>query len=191
MRFSRLCLAVFCASALPLSDCLAERTTEGKPPGGVWSSVLGGLKAVGDGAGAVAKTATGAVTKVFDFSGPKKTGLRLELICDANPVRLGKGTLITVKLQVFNVGKKTRLLEFESGQRAETVLRDPTGKIVGRSFVSAGEEAGMVTLNSKERIEYLLKLPTNNLVAGKGYTLEAAITGQAGLVAKMPLSVAP
>jgi hypothetical protein len=198
MRFYRLPLVVLCASSIFLTASPAESTAEGKSSGGVWHSVVGGLKAVGDGAGAVAKgaeavakTATGAVTKVFDFSGPKRTGLKLDLVCASNPVRLGKGTPVAVKLQLFNMGKKTQLLEFASGQRAEMVVRDSSGKIVGRSLVSTGEEAGVVTLNPRERIEFLLQLPTKELVAGKTYSLEAAITGQAGLVAKMPMNVAP
>jgi hypothetical protein len=191
MRFFRLPLVLLFAFSFSLSASPAHGSEEGKSSGGVWHSMLSGLKTVGEGASAVAKTASGAVGKVFDFSGPKRTGLRLDLLCSANPVHLGKGTPVVVKLLLFNTGKKTRLLEFASGQRAEVVLRDASGRIAGRSSSSAGEEAGLVTLNSGERIEFLLQLPTKELAAGKTYSLEAAITGQAGLVAKLPLSVAP
>lgn len=190
MRFYRLSLVLLFASSVSLTASPVEGPAEGKAPRGVWHSVLNGLQTVGDAASAVAKTASGAFGKVFDFSVPKRGGLKLDLVCSSNPIRLGKGAQVAVKLQLFNTGKKTRLLEFASGQRAEVVLRDASGRIVGRSSSSAGEEAGLVTLNPRERIEFLLQLPTQELAAGKTYSLEAAITGQPGLVAKLPLTVA-
>jgi hypothetical protein len=153
--------------------------------------VVGGVKKVVSGATSVAKTATGAVGKAFDLTGPKRSPLRLNLVCASNPVRLGAGNSLGVKVQLLNSGKKVQLLEFASGQRVEVVLRDASGKIVGRSAGSAGEEGGMVTVNPGERIEFILNVPTRELVAGKSYSLEAAITGQAGLVARTALGVAP
>ena len=193
MRSYRLPLALFFASSISLIAAPEEGRSVEKPSGGVWHSIVGGLKTVTDGAGAVAKTATGAVGKVFDFSSPKpkRSGLRLDVVCGANPVRLGQGSSLAVKLQLFNTGKKIQLLEFASGQRAEAVLRDASGRIVSRSTSAAGQEGGLVTLNAGERIEFLLQLPTKELGAGKSYSLEAAITGQAGLVAKLPVRVAP
>lgn len=187
MRFYRLSLVLLLASSVSLT----ASPVEGKSSGGVWHSVLSGLRTVCHGAGTAAKTASTAVGKVFDFSVPKRSGLKLELVSLADPFRLAGGTPVAVKLQLFNKGKKTQLLEFASGQRAEVVLRDASNKIVGRSSSSTGEDAGLVTLNPGERIEFLLQLPTKELAAGKTYSLEAAITGQAGLVVKLPLSVAP
>jgi hypothetical protein len=191
----RLPLALFIATSLSLTAA-----PEGTPPAkksswGVWHSIVDGVKSTVDGAGAVVKTASGAVGKVFDFSSPsspstpKRKGLRLELLSASNPVRLSQGGFLAVKLQLFNTGKKTALLEFESGQRAAVVLRDVSGKIVARALNSAGQEAGLVTLNSGERIEFVLQLPTKELAPDKTYTLEAALTGQAGLVARLPLRV--
>jgi hypothetical protein len=191
MRFYRLSLVLLFASSVSLTAAQGGSPAEGKSSGGIWHSFVGGLKTVADGAGAVAKTAVGAVGRVFDFSGPKKpAGLSLNLVCAANPVRLAQGSSFVVKVQLFNAGKKTQLLEFASGHRAEAVLRDASGRIVSRSSSSAGQEAGFVTLNAGERIEFLLQLPTRELGAGKSYSLEAAITGQAGLVARMPVRVA-
>jgi hypothetical protein len=188
----RLPLALFFATSLSVAAA-----TEGTPPTkksswGVWHSIADGFKSAADGAGAVAKTASGAVAKVFDFStpsAPKRKGLRLDLVCASNPVRLSQSGSLAVKLQLFNTAKKTALLEFASGQRAEVVLRDSSGKIVARALSSAGQEAGLVTLNSGERIEFWLQLPTKELAAGKTYSLEGAMTGQAGLVARLPLNV--
>ncbi len=143
-----------------------------------------------DGAGAVARTASGAVGKVFDFSTPKRPGLKLELDYGANPVRPDRSGVLPVRLRLFNVGKKTQLLEFPSAQRADAVLRDSGGKIVSRASISTGENEGMVTLNPGERIEFQLRLPTKELVSGKSYSLEAAITGNAGLVVKRPIRTA-
>ena len=161
-----------------------------KSSGGVWQSVLGGVKTVVGGAGSVAKTASGAVGKVFDFSGSKKnTGFRLDLVFSPNPVRLSQNASLTVRVQLFNTGKKTQLLEFSNAHRVEVVLRDSVGKIASRASVSSGAEAGMLTINPGERIEFWLQLPTRQLQAGV-YTLEAAMAGQEGLVSKVPLKVA-
>jgi hypothetical protein len=190
----RLPLALFFVTSLSLTAAPEGRPQESKSSGGVWHSIVAGLKSTADGAGAVAKTATGAVGRVFDFSSPstpKRKGLRLDLVCASNPVRLSQGGSLAVKVQLFNTGKKTSLLEFDSGQRAEVVLRDSSGKIVARALNQAGTEAGLLTLNSGERIEFVLQLPTKDLAPGKTYALEAAMTGQAGLVAKLPLSVSP
>jgi hypothetical protein len=188
----RLPLTLFFASSLPLAAANEGVPPEKKSSWGVWHSIVDGFKSAADGAGAVAKTASGAVGKVFDFSSPstpKRKGLRLDLVCASNPVRLSQGAFLAVKLQLFNTGKKTALLEFGSGQRAEVVLRDGTGKIVARALSSAGQEAGLVTLNSGERIEFVLQISTKELASGMTYSLEAAVTGQPGLVAKLPLSV--
>jgi hypothetical protein len=191
MSSTRLSLALLLASCLPLCAAPDGGPAAGQSSGGMWRSIKGGLGHVVDGAASVAKTASGAVVKAFDFSKSKRLPVQLDIQCSANPVRLGANQPLGVRLQVFNKGKKTQLLEFSSGQRAEVVLRDATGKIVGRSLNSAGEEGGFVTLNSGERMEYLLQVPTRGLVAGNLYSLEAAITGQAGLVAKLPLRVEP
>lgn len=161
-----------------------------KPSRGIWGTVVGGLKSAADGTVAVAKTASSAVGKAFDFSKPKRPGFKLEVICGSNPIRLDSSGALYVKLQLFNTGKKTQLLEFPSPQRAEVVLRDPVGKIVSRASFATGEDAGMVTLNAGERIEFVLKLPTKELGRGRAYTLEAAITGHAGLVTRVPVRVA-
>jgi hypothetical protein len=130
------------------------------------------------------------VGRVFDFSKPKHSGFKLEIVYGSSPIRLDSSGTLPVKLQLFNIGKKTQLLEFVSAQRAEAVLRDPTGKIVSRSSVSADSDGGVVPLNAGDRMEFFLRLPTKELGAGKSYLLEAAITGHAGLVAKVPVRVA-
>jgi hypothetical protein len=179
-------LTLNAAQPSPAVESVEQKTSEG-----VWGSALRGLKTVVGGAGAVAKTASGAVGKVFNFSGPEKSkGLRLEVACSSNPVRLSQSASLSVRLQLFNTGKKTQLLEFENAHRAEVVLRDAFGKIASRASISSSGESGMVTINSGERVEFLLQLPTKQLEVGKVYTLEAAISGQAGLLAKLPLRVA-
>jgi hypothetical protein len=71
MRFHRLPLVLLFASSVSLTAAQGGSPAEGKSSGGIWHSFVGGLKTVADGAGAVAKTAVGAVGRVFDFSGPK------------------------------------------------------------------------------------------------------------------------
>ena len=189
MRFHRLPLALLFASSLSLNAAQDASPTSGKSSWGVWHSIVGGLKTATDGATKVGKKTYGIVGKLFSFSSHKRSDLRLDLVCASNPVRLGRDSSVAVNLQLFNSGKKTHLLEFTSGQRAEVVLRDTAGRIVGRSLSAAGEEAGLATLNPGERIEFALQLPTKELVVGKSYLLEAAMTGQPGLLARLPLSV--
>lgn len=186
----RLSLAFLAASSISLAAAPETPPASEKSSRGIWNSVLGGLKTAADGAGSVAKTAGGAVAKVFDFSKPKRAGLKLEVVRAPDPVRLDRAGVLPVRLQLFNTGKKTQLLEFTSVQRAEAVLRDGTGKIASRAAISTGEDASLVTVNPGERIEFLLGLPTKELVPGKTYILEAAITGQAGLVSRSPVRIA-
>jgi hypothetical protein len=190
MSSPRLFLALFLASGFPLFAAAEAPPAPEKSSRGIWGSVVGGLKSAADGTVAVAKTASSAVGRVFDFSKPKHSGFKLEIVYGSSPIRLDSSGTLPVKLQLFNIGKKTQLLEFVSAQRAEAVLRDPTGKIVSRSSVSADSDGGVVPLNAGERMEFFLRLPTKELGAGKSYLLEAAITGHAGLVAKVPVRVA-
>jgi hypothetical protein len=185
-----LLLAFFICSSVSLVAAAEPAAAAPKSSRGIWGTVFGGLKSAADGTVAVAKTASGAVGKAFDFSKPKSPGFKLEAICGSNPIRLDSSGALYVKLQLFNTGKKTQLLEFGSPQRAEAVLRDPTGKIVSRASFSTGEDAGIVTLNAGERIEFVLRLPTKELGRGRAYTLEAAVTGHAGMVIRLPVSVA-
>jgi hypothetical protein len=190
MSSPRLFLALLLASSLSLGAATDAPPAPEKSSRGIWGSVVGGLKSAADGTVSVAKTASNAVGRVFDFSKPKRSGFKLEIIYGSNPIRLESSGTLPVKLQLFNTGKKTQLLEFFSAQRAEAVLRDPTGKIVSRASVSADSVAGLVPLNAGERMEFFLRLPTKELTTGKSYLLEAAITGHAGLVARVPVRIA-
>lgn len=190
MSSPRLLLSLLMASSLPLLAATDAPPEPAKSSRGIWGSVLSGLKSAADGTVAVAKTASNAVGRVFDFSKPKRSGFKLEIIYGSNPARLDSSGILPVKLQLFNTGKKTRLLEFVSTQRAEAVLRDQAGKIVSRASVSADSETGSVPINPGERMEFFLRLPAKGLGAGKSYMLEAAITGHAGLVARVPVRIA-
>lgn len=93
-------------------------------------------------------------------------------------------------MKVFNSGKKTQLLEFSSSQRADAVLRDAAGKIVARATPATNihtDEPALVTVNSGERLEYSLSLPTEGMIAGKVYKLEGALVGQSGLTAAIEI----
>ena len=137
-----------------------------------------------------------AVTGLFKTGEPSssvkesKQRLRLEGECSSNPVVLKSTPSISVRLRVVNPTKRAQAMEFSSGKRVEAVLRDVSGKILARASEGAEDshEGMLVTVNPGERLEYSLSLPTAGMVAGNVYTLEAAVTGQAGLLARMAIT---
>jgi hypothetical protein len=181
-------LAVLAALSLPLC---AQEAAPAKPSGGVWSSVKSGWHAVADPTTSALKSTTQAITGIFTQSAKPKVPLLLDVVCTPNPVVPSKSQNLQVIVKLHNNGKKTQLLEFQTTQRADAVLRDATGKICARA---SGEkefaaDSAMVTINPGERLEYTLSLPTQGLVGGKSYTLEVGLTGQSGLSGSLPITV--
>lgn len=165
-----------------------------------WSSVKGGLHAVSSGADAlthgaveVFDSAAGKVGKVFKLGGPKKPAFKVEILGMPNPLSVSKSKSLNLRIQLTNTGKKLELLEFASTQRVDAVIKDAAGKIVARAgdAMEVQPEAGFVTANPGERLEFGLTLPLQELQPGKRYHLDAAVIGQSGLNISMPLTVVP
>jgi hypothetical protein len=161
-----------------------------------WRSTVGAggaaIRSTGDFLGSGIKAVTGLFTRGESSPAPKrdKQRLRLEVVGAVNPVLVRATSSIEVQLRVVNPTKRAQVLEFSSGKRVEAVVRNAAGQIVSRAS-EGGTEAGpgsLVTVNPGERLEYRLSLPTSGLKPGNVYTLEAAVTGQAGLLARMEIT---
>jgi hypothetical protein len=179
----------------------AEADPQPEPKRGVWPALkrtwhatLNGAESAVNATGSAVQSASQSVVGVFSPNHSKsapKSPLEISVACTPFPIVLSKVQKVRVLLKVFNSGKRTQLLEFASSQRADAVLRDASGQIVARAVPEfpIRTESSLVTVNPGERLEYAVLLPTTGLVPGKNYTLECALLGQAGLVAR--LQVAP
>ena len=150
------------------------------------------IRSTGDFLGSGVRAVTGLFKPGESTSQVKqpKQPLRLEGQCSSNPVAVKSTPSLEVQLRVLNPTKRAQMLEFSSGKRVDAVLRDASGKIVARASAGAEENslASLVTINPGERLEYRLSLPTSGMVPGHVYTLEAAVTGQAGLLSRMTIT---
>jgi len=195
-----------------LSMAHGAQSSEPKPERGFWSGFTRAWDATVEGAGAATratgnaikatgqavKSTTGSVVGLFGSSekskdkAPAKLPVQVEVECTPSPIFLKDTPKVQVRVRALNVGKRAQLFEFPSARRVEAVLRDEAGQIVSRGSydVAVRTEAGMVTtLNPGERLEYELTLATSGLQVGKVYTLEAALVGQIGLTARLPVTV--
>ncbi len=195
-----------------LSMAHGAQSPESEPEKGFWSVFSRAWTATADAAGAATRvtgnaikatgqavqSTTGSVMGIFGRSerGKDKVAAKLpvqvEVECSPSPIFLKETPKVQVTVKALNVGKRAQLLEFSSARRAEAVLRDAAGQIVSRGSydIAVRAEPGMVTtLNPGERLEYVLSLSTSGLQVGKAYTLEAALVGQVGLTARIPVTV--
>ena len=178
----------------------AENPAPVKSDRGAWSSLKRTWSATVEGAESAAKTTSSAfqsaahsITGFFLPREPKvkqKSTLQIQVVCSPSPVFVRETKALSVVVKAVNAGKRAQLLEFPSSQRADAVLRDASGAIVGRASVGASvrADASLVTVNPGERLEYSLSLPTTGMLSGKTYTLECALVGQSGLSARVPIA---
>jgi len=178
----------------------AENASPSESSRGVWSSLkrtwhgaVDGAESAVKSAGSAVQSASKSVTGVFapgDAKAVPKMPFEITVACEPSPVVLKKHQKITVLVRVHNGGKRTQLLEFQTSQRADAVLRGADGQIVARaaSALPLQNDPGLVTVNPGERLEYALSLPTNAMVAGRKYTLECALVGQSGLSARLSIT---
>ena len=159
-----------------------------------WHATVDGAEAAAKATGAAVQSVSHSVVDVFSPSAATsapKSSLKVTLACTPSPLELKQTRNLTVLVKVFNGSKKTQLLEFSSSQRVDAVLRDASGKIVSRATLATHlrtDEPALVTVNPGERLEYSLSLPTEGMIPGKGYRLEAALVGQSGLTAAMEIT---
>jgi hypothetical protein len=96
---------------------------------------------------------------------------------------------VEVVYSVINRGRAAERLQFATDQRIELSLRSPDGATLflwseDRLFAST---PSVVLINPGERLEYRVTVPTRDMVAGREYTAEAGLVGQAGTSASLVL----
>ncbi len=172
MKFRALfCLAAF---ALPLGLHAAEEAPAPTPKPGMWQRMLhpfGGPKAPHE---------KGQVTfKQLEM------GLKVE----PSPVKVSDNRQIKVTLTLTNRGGKMVQLDFPSSQRVEVLLKRKDGKTIEQwsQDQAFNNEPSMVTINSKERLEYSVNVATRDMVAGETYTVEGFFPNYDPLRKSVPL----
>lgn len=96
---------------------------------------------------------------------------------------------VEVVYSVTNRGRAAERLQFPTDQRIELSLRSPAGATLflwseDRLFA---DTPSVVLINPGERLEYRVRVPTRDMVAGREYTAEAALVGHTGTVASLAL----
>jgi hypothetical protein len=114
------------------------------------------------------------------FGGTDKPGatgkdLRLELALNPAAAKLLDTRRIEVTLQLTNSGKKLVQLDFPTSQRIDVLVKNGAGKVIERwsEDQAIAEEAGVVTINPGERLEYAAAVSTREMAAGQRYSIEA------------------
>jgi hypothetical protein len=104
----------------------------------------------------------------------KNKSLVLSLSFAPQPVKLSEGNKIQVMLQLTNGTGKFVQLDFPTTQRIEVLLRNQAGKIVSQwsEEQAFSNDAGYITLDPGEHVEYTVTLSGRDLVAGKTYIIE-------------------
>lgn len=102
-------------------------------------------------------------------------GLEIGVQVDPPAVNVTEVKQMKVYVRLVNRGKKMVQLDFPSSQRVEVLLKDKDGKTVeqwseDQAFTN---EPSMVTINSGERIEYLVSMSTRDMMLGQTYTVDA------------------
>lgn len=192
-KFSAVALALFCSA---ICAAAAESTPEVAPDRerGALATLKRTWSNTVEGVGSVGETVGHSVLGIFKKkSTPKISNLELKLTYEPQSVSLSKDRQIKAVLRLLNNGKRTQMLQFVSTQRADAVIHDISGKIVARASEDHeySNESAVVTVNPGERLEFELNLSTRQLLPGKTYTLEAAVTNQDGLRVTVPVSVLP
>jgi len=107
---------------------------------------------------------------------PKTKDKKLVLTMDftPQPVKLTEGNKIQVTLLLTNKTGRFVQLDFPTTQRIEVLLHNQAGKLVTQwsEEQSFTNDAGYVTLDPDEHVEYSVTISGRDLVAGKTYTLE-------------------
>lgn len=101
--------------------------------------------------------------------------LHAQMTVEPTAPKLSEQRQITVTLRVTNKGKRLAQLEFPTSQRVEGVIRDKLGNVIERwsEDHSFEKDAGVVSINPGERVEYTMSIATREMSAGESYTVEA------------------
>ncbi len=101
-------------------------------------------------------------------------GLEMSMTVEPTTVNLSETREIVVTLKLQNRSKKLVQLDFPTTQRIEVLVRNNTGTMVEQWSEDQAfrNEAGMVTINPRERLEYRAVISTRDFAAGQDYIVE-------------------
>ncbi len=101
-------------------------------------------------------------------------GLEMSMTVEPAVVNLADTREIVVTLKLQNRSKKLVQLEFPTSQRIEVLIRRNNGALIEQWSEDQAfrNEAGLVTINPRERLEYRATISTRDLAAGQDYIVE-------------------
>ena len=177
----KLSIATLLAGAMLLR---AADQVPAKP--GFWKRLWGGAT---DGAGSVwdatkgaGKKAVNVVTAPFGRKGGREPGdatpsrnLAMSITLEPSRVRLTDTRVIEATVSVVNKGKHAVQLEFPTSLRIDVVVKAEGGRIISRwsDDQRIDREPGILTVNPGERLEYVARISTREMRAGKPFEIEA------------------
>jgi hypothetical protein len=100
----------------------------------------------------------------------------LELNVKVQPeIKVAESKDVRVTVSLTNRTNKINQLDFPTSQRIEVLVKTSDGKTIeqwseDQAFTN---EPTMVTINPDERLEYVVKVATRDMVVGQSYTIEA------------------
>ncbi len=109
----------------------------------------------------------------------KDTSLLTVIHVSPETVKVPGTRSLEVKITVTNQAKTSALLEFPTSQHLEVVVKNESGAVIERwsDDQRISRDAGFVTVNPNERLEYAAVISTRGMAAGKTYTIEASVPG--------------
>jgi hypothetical protein len=185
--FSAICFAG-CATQAPDEPArkpgFLERAWSGAQSGSqkLWQSTKTGAAEGWDSAKDLAKSPF----KKRKGTKSKDTSLLTVIHVSPESVKVPATRSIEVKVTVTNQAKSSTLLEFPTSQHLEVVVKNETGAVIERwsDDQRISRDAGFVTVNPGERLEYAATISTRGMSAGKTYTIEASVPGYPAASAK-------
>ena len=181
MKFrAPLCLLMI---ALPLALVVAEETPAVNPAATPAASPTPGEKkkktdVVATPKPTILKKWMHALGIPVTTAGMKNTGykgLDIGIKTDPTEVQVSQTKDLKVTVTLINHGKKITQLDFPTSQRIEVLVKAKDGKMIEQwsEDQAFDNEPSLVTVNPGERLEYVVKLSTRDMVAGETYSVEA------------------
>jgi hypothetical protein len=148
----------------------------------LWGGATDGAGSVWDATKGVGKKAVNVVTAPFGRKDGKEPGdaaawrnLVMSMKLEPSRVRLTDTRVIGVTVSVVNKGKHAVQLEFPTSLRIDVLVKAEGGRIISRwsDDQRIDREPGILIVNPGERLEYLARISTREMSAGKSFEIEA------------------
>ncbi len=162
------------AAAVCLGGCAAKAPTV-KPKGGFWERTVAGTSAGAKKTWTSIKKVPG-IFKRSGGRGSKVVGSELEMALTLEPaaIRLPETRSVQATFTVTNRSKRFVQLEFPTSQRIEVLVKNEAGRVLSRwsDDQRIVREAGFVSINPNERVEYTAAISTRDFRPGQTYYIE-------------------